>query len=247
MFEKLQKVIRHNFHPDNIAQTITELVAVIVWMVSTLVFYLVLSDSFPNEPIFQWNNSIAVIASYFVVDGLTYGILYRNFQSLAVNIEERLIDNFLLFPVDLKQFLTLRKLQFSSLIQVPIAIIAYLILGNFTLLEFALWIVTLVLGFFISYQLWFFLISLSFWFKSNNRLTNLFEEVSTIGMFPASVYLITKSIIFFYPFLLLSSLPAQAFITNQSLYMILTQSILILVLSLVNRLVLQLGVKTYRT
>jgi ABC-type uncharacterized transport system permease subunit len=247
MLKKLKKLIKHNFHRDNIGLTITEIVAVLVWMASTLVFYLILHESFPNEPIFQWNNSIAVIASYFVVDGLTYGILYRNFQSLALQIEERNLDNFLLFPTNLKSFLSLRKFQFSSLIQVPIAILTYLIFGNYSIFGFILWLITLVLGFIISYQLWFLLITLSFWFKSDNRLTNLFEELSTIGMFPAQVYIITKSVLFFYPFLVLSSIPSQYFIENKSLYLVIIQLLIIVLLIISNNITLRLGVKTYRS
>jgi ABC-type uncharacterized transport system permease subunit len=244
---KIQKLIKHNFHPDNIGLTITEISAVLVWMVSTLVFYVMLNQSFPAEPLFQWKNSITVICTYFVVDGLTFGILYRNFQSLALTIENKELDNFLLLPVNLKQYLSFRNMQFSSLIQVPVAIIAFLIFGNYTLITFILWVFTLILGFIISYELWFLFISISFWFKSDNRLTNLWEELSAIGMFPAQVYIVTKSILFFYPFLAFASLPAAYFINNQSLYFVGIQIVIIIVLSLLNRILLSLGVRTYRS
>lgn len=247
MFDKINKLIKHNFHPDNIGLTITELVAVLIWMISTLVFYVVLNQTFPDVELFQWNNSLILIASYFIVDGLTFGILYRNLESLAVDIEEKKIDNILLFPVNLKKFLSFRRFQFSSLIQIPISVIAFLFFGDYTLIGLFYWILTLILGFIISYQLWFFIILQSFWFKSENRLTNLFEEISAIGMFPANIYIFTKSFLFFYPFLLLSSLPTYDFVNNTSLNLMIIQFIVIVILIILNKVLLNLGGKVYRS
>lgn len=201
IIEKLKKLIRHNFLPENRLDTIKEIIAVLIWMVSTLMFYFIMRDIFPDMKFWKGQNLIAIVASFFVVDGLLYSFIYRNLFELTSQIENHKIDHMLLLPTNFQSYTSFRKLQFSSLIQVPTSIILLILFMDVSILEFILWFVSLVIGYWIAYHIWYTLSLLSFWLRIGEKATFVFEELGIVSMFPALPFIRSKLFVVFFPFL----------------------------------------------
>jgi len=245
IFIKIKKLIHHNFLPQNIGHTIIETTAVVVWMVSTIIFYVVIGTVFPELEILQLDNSISIIATYFVGDGLMYALLYRNLHELGPEIENGKIENYLLLPTNLMKYLGFRNIQFASLIQVPIAILILLFWGNFTIITLLLWFGSMLIGFYLTYNIWLIISAISFWFKSEGQASTMYEEVIQIGLFPLQIYLGFK---LFWPFLPLAFVASGGFevLNNGSLWIIGVQIGILVVAVLLRRLLWKMGLRKFR-
>jgi len=245
IFVKIQRLIRHNFLSQNIGHTIIETTAVVVWMGSTIVFYIIMGNIFPELEILQLDNAISIIATYFVGDGLMYAFLYRNLHDLGPEIEKGKIENYLLLPTNLMKYLGFRNIQFASMIQVPVAILILLIWGNFTLISFLLWFGSMLIGFYITYNIWLIISALSFWIKSEGQASTMYEEIVQIGLFPLQIYLGFK---LFWPFLPIAFVASGGFevLSNGSLWVIGVQIIILAVVMLLRSLLWNIGLKKFR-
>lgn len=246
VIEKLAKLVRQNLLPQNRAVTFLEITAVFIWMSSTAVFYLILNDVYEGVEIFAVRNVLLYVASYFVVDGLMFGLLFRNLSELAIKIEGRGIDGAILLPGNTINFLSFRSFQLSSLVQIPIALLIVFLFVKMPVVSFILWVVTLVLGFVLAYLLWIDAIFVSFWVKNENKLTMVVEELAQIGVFPMQVYLNSFVIFFFGPFLLISSASAYSVLMGNQGVIWVVQVCAIVVLFLLRQLLFNLGIKRYR-
>jgi ABC-type uncharacterized transport system permease subunit len=245
LFTKVKKLIRHNFLPQNIGHTMVETTAVGVWMLSTMAFYVVIGTIFPDLEVLQLDNAISIIATYFVGDGLMYAFLYRNLHELGPEIEKGKIENYLLLPTNLMKYLGFRNIQFASMIQIPVAILMLLIWGNFTLLTLLLWFGSMLIGFYLTYNIWLIISAISFWFKSYGQASTMYEEVIQIGLFPLQIYLGFK---LFWPFLPLAFVASGGFevLINGSLWVIGVQIGILFIAVLLRMLLWNMGLRKFR-
>lgn len=246
LLQKIIKTFRHNFLPENRSTTVIELIAVLVWMGSTFVFYYVLGQVVPELDFLKDSGGLNIIASYFVVDGLIYSLLFRNLHDLGKSIEDGKFGEYLLIPTDTIQYVSFRNIQFSSMIQVPIAFEMLILFGEFHLLSFIFWIFSITLGFIIAYQVWLLMSYLSFWYKAGNFISIIYEELTIIGMFPLKIFLSSTSFLIFGPFLLIASGGGDVLNGNLGGMFVLVQLLIVSILYLVERIVFVVGVSYFR-
>ena len=240
-----RRLIKHNFQPDNRTETIIEIIAVLFWMSTSVLFYWFLFWRIPAIEPWNQTNILLLIASYFIVDGLTYGILYRNLSVFNAMVKNRSLENILLLPVNFRRHVSFRLVQFASLIQVPLSLILYFIFRPSLDLTVLLWIMALVFGFIISYLLWFLICLTSFWLDITERLTIISEELFSVGLFPVTIFLGTKLFPVAFVYLLTASYPAQALLENRLPQIILLQLLFIFFLNLLVSFVQKQGIKKY--
>lgn len=247
IFNKIYKSFRQNLLPGNYLDTIREVVAVLIWMLSTYMFYIILKQAFPQLAELYSANLVIIVSSYFIVDGLIYSLLYRNLHLLGQQICNRQIDHIILFPTSFQSYTSFRNIQLSSLIQIPIAILLVTFLFKPSLFELFFWFISLVIGFFIAYFFWYFLNLIAFWLNVGDKTSLLFEELSIIGMFPLQPFLNLKTVWLFFPFLTLASFSAYGLISHQLLKPILQQLILLFILFFLCKTIEFYGIKKYRS
>ncbi|MDD3646875.1 MAG: ABC-2 family transporter protein [Candidatus Dojkabacteria bacterium] len=246
LLTRIKKLIRQNFLPENRVQTISEIIAVLVWMASTVIFYYVLQDIFPEQEFWKGANFASIIASFFIVDGLLFSFLFRNLFELSEQIESRKIDQRLLMPVGFKSYSGFRKMQFSSLIQIPVSIVLIILTIRSPIPGFLFWTGSLIIGYLIAYHLWYILSLLSFWIKIGEKSTFLFEEFSLISMFPAAPFIASKLYFFFFPFLTFASFSAKGLLEGGWERIYIMQSAVLLVFVFTAKILEYLGIKRYR-
>jgi len=241
----LKTLIRQNFKKQNIGTTVIEVIAVIIWMGSTLIFYLVISDIFSDFHLFTKSYVITIVATYFVSDGLIFSLLYRNVGHLSNDIETRKLEHFLLLPTNMIKHISFRNIQFASMIQVPIALVMLFLWGNFSLTAFLMWTISIILGLYIAYNIWLIIIASSFWVKTNGHASIMYEELLQMGLFPLNIYLSFK---LFWPLLPIALITSGgALVLSDNKYWILVvQGILLIIVILLRKFIWGLGVKRYR-
>lgn len=245
-FSLIRKIVRHNFLPENRISTIVEIAAVIIWMVSVLLFYLCLFALFPQIGPWTRDNMVIIIASFFVTDGFTYGFLERNLHHLAQDIENRTLEPILLRPGSFRRFVSFRKSQFSSLIQIPIAVLMLLIFNRTWNWQFIPWFLSLVLGFLIIYLLWYCFDLLAFWFKIGLQVYPVLNELTSMGQFPYVAFLSSPLLALFFPFLAVAAFPAQGLVTQNIPMVLFIQSLLLAGLYCLSRTLEKRGLVWYR-
>lgn len=240
-----RRLVKHNFMPDNRTETIIEVVAVLFWMSTSVLFYLFLFWRIPAIVPWDKTNILLLIASYFIVDGLTYGILYRNLSVLNNMVKNRSLENILLMPVKFRRHVSFRLVQFASLIQIPLSLGLYFFFRPRLDIITVLWLASLVLGFFISYLLWYLVCLTAFWWNFTERLTVVSEELFSVGLFPVTIFLGTKLFPAAFIYLLTASYPAQALLENRLPQIIILQLFFIFLLNIVVNFFQKQGIKKY--
>lgn len=247
MIERLKKLIRHNFLPENRLDSIKEIIACLIWMASTAMFYFIMQDIFPDMDFWKGQNLIAIVASFFVVDGLLYGFLYRSLFELTEQIENHKIDHILLFPIKFQNYASFRKPQFSSLIQIPTSIILLILFMDVSILEFLLWFTSLIIGYLIAYYVWYILTLLSFWLKIGEKATFVFEELGIVSMFPALPFISSKLFIVFFPFLTIACYSAVGLLDGNWTKVYLLQIPTLLIAVILAQIMQHFGLQKYRS
>ncbi|KKT78137.1 MAG: hypothetical protein UW73_C0006G0019 [Microgenomates group bacterium GW2011_GWB1_44_8] len=242
----IRKTVRHNFLPENRVNTVIEVAAVVVWMLSALLFYLGMFRLFPQ--IGPWNkgNMVLIIASFFITDGLTYSLLERNLHHLAEQIEDRNLDTTLLRPGSFRKYVGFRRTQFSSMVQIPIALLMLTFLYHDWSWQVLLWIVSLVFGFFIIYHLWYCFDLLTLWFKLGRQVYPVLNELTGMGQFPYITFMSSKLVLLFFPFLAVAALPAHGMVTQNMILVLFYQSVLLALLYVISVGLERRGLEWYR-
>jgi len=215
-------------------------------MVSTVMFYYVLQDIFPEQEFWRGANFASIIASFFIVDGLLFSFLFRNLFELSDQIESQGIDQRLLLPVGFRSYSSFRRMQFSSLIQIPVSIILVILILPISIPSFLLWTGSLIIGFLIAYHLWYIFSLLSFWIKIGEKSTFLFEEFSLICMFPAAPFIASELFVFFFPFLTFASFSARGLLEGGWGRVYMMQGATLIVFVIIAKILEYLGLRRYR-
>lgn len=246
IIEGLKKTIQHNLKKQNILNTLMEISAVIIWMVSTFVFYIVLGRLFPELDLLNNKFTVAIIGSYFISDGMMFSFLYRNIYNLHSEITEGKIENYLLLPTNTVKYISFRKIQFSSLIQVPIALLIVIIAGQYSVISLLVWLISLIIGFFMNYNFWFLANILSFWFKIGDKASIMYEEIIQMSMFPIYIFLGFK---LFFPLLPVAFVASGGapILMNNEYWIVWVQLIILLAISLLRVLLWNRGLKGIRS
>lgn len=242
----LKKTTRHNFLPENWVNTIIEIAAVIVWMLSSLLFYLGMFTLFPQIGPWNKSNMVLIIASFFITDGLTYSLLERNLHHLAEQIEDRALEPTLLRPGSFRKYVGFRKTQFSSMIQIPVSLGMLIFLYRDWSWQVLPWMVSLILGFFIIYHLWYCFDLLTFWFKIGRQVYPVLNELSGMGQFPYITFVSSKLFLVFFPFLAVAALPAQGLVINNMTGVLISQLLLLVLFYSLSIMLERRGLAWYR-
>lgn len=247
LFQKIHKVFRQNLLKENYINTTREIFAVLIWMMSTYMFYLILKYTFPSLIDLFANNLVVVVSSYFIVDGLIYSLLYRNLHSLSQQISARKVDHIILLPTSFQNYTSFRNIQLSSFVQIPIALILVFVFYKPSVIESFFWFVSLIIGFVIAYFFWYLLSLIAFWLDVGEKSSLFFEELSIVGMFPLQPFLSLKVAWLFFPFLAIASFSSYGLINHQPFIPIIQQVCLLVVLFALCKTVEFHGIKKYRS
>lgn len=168
-------------------------VAALGWLALLIVFFSVLYGQ--TDDIAGWSKHqiLFLIGTHFLVTMLFNALFFENCMQLSEQVRTGGLDFILLKPVDAQFLLSVRKIDFGSLAQLPagVVIIAYSLnmLGfHLTASAAALYLVLLVCGVLILYSIMFMLATTSFWLVRNDNMFDLWWYVNSFSRYPAEMY-----------------------------------------------------------
>lgn len=167
-----------------------------------------------------WDESQAIIfiATYLVIDAIQMAVMAGNMFMMTMFINDGSLDYYLMRPVSSMFFLTLREFSASSSVNL---IMALGILGwavsnytsPFSLLDVALLLAFILVGFIIYYSLRVIWSCQGFWTEANTATDQIFYSVVNLAERPDRIYRgwVRFILITILPFALIASFPARIF------------------------------------
>ena len=172
-----------------------------------------------------WNqDEIFVLMSIFTIyDAFTWSFFYFNMQRYMNKVFTGELDMFLVKPVDPQFMLSIEHNSYNNLFRLCIGI-GVLILSllhlhqSVTLMTFLIFCVEFLLGFALTYGIWFFIATFSFWVDRLDNLNEILPSLRRLSQFPRSVYGGISSVLFcvIFPVVLVTSIPAEALVHKMS-------------------------------
>lgn len=172
-----------------------------------------------------WNydEMLVVVSIYFLIGGILNFMIKPNMILLMNNIWDGNLDFWLLKPVYSQVLISMRKLDiwrvFDILVGLVILIVVMAHLGShLTLMNVALFVLTLAMGVFIVYSFYLILTTIAFWTVKLENLPLLFQSLFDTGRWPVSLYplWLRVSLVVIVPVAVAITVPAQVLIGNFS-------------------------------
>lgn len=227
-------------------------IAVVVWMLSVIVFYRVLFSHINEIGGWSWAESLILIGTYFTIDGLIYTLFYWNVHKIKNYVKDKKLGTVLVKPISSQFLMSTQEIQASMYIQF-ITTGVFIALGvsklgfSISLLQIASYLLFILLGGLIAYSIWFIFTCAIFWIPNIDNIIHFFEEIFTFAQFPSGIFSGVFKIFakFFIPLILMTSIPSQILTGKVKLQDLLITIILTLVLLTTSQLVWKLGIRKY--
>jgi len=135
---------------------------------------------------------IVVVGVFYIVQGVGDLVFLPSAQQLMEHVRLGTLDFVLLKPVDAQFFVSLRRIKFTSIVEivlgVGIVVAGFTRLGAVDLVAAALFVITLACGLVLVYVLLLVLGTLAFWFVRVENLLVVYEAFTDAARFPIDIY-----------------------------------------------------------
>ncbi|MEO8581297.1 MAG: ABC-2 family transporter protein [Patescibacteria group bacterium] len=201
-----------------------------------------------------WNtDEVFVLLSIFTIyDAFTWSFFYFNMQRYMNKVFTGELDMFLVKPVDPQFMLSVEHNSYNNLfrlfIGIGMLIISLIHLNKpITLFSFLIFVIMFVLGFILTYSVWFMFATISFWVDRLDNLNDVMPSLRRLSQLPRSVYSGVSSFLFcmVLPVVLVTSIPAEALVHKISPLWNLYYTVFTLVIFWVSRRFFYYSIKKY--
>ncbi len=252
---KLYKIfLKNSFIKEfsDIPNIVVSHIAVIAWMLSTVIFYRVLLNHFEEIAGWNWAECLILIGSYFTIDGLIYTLFYWNMLKIKNFVNNRNLDLIIIKPIDSQFIMSTQEIQASMYIQF-ITTLVFIIIGisnlslSISITQIILYLIFMTCACFIAYSLWFILTCTIFWIPKIDNIIHFFEEIFSFAQYPSSIFSGILSIIihFLIPLAFMTSIPSQILTKKINNEMFFIALILTLIFVSSSKIIWKLGLKKY--
>lgn len=224
---KLISLIFHNslikeltFRFNMIIRVLTD----ITWYLVNIMFFQIIYLN--SNTILGWNSweIVLFLGTMFIIDSLHMSFFYFNTFKIPNYIRTGLMDSFLLKPVNTRFLISLRNVNFSSLINAVFGILVVLISLKklniiLNLLNVFIYILLIINGVIIMYSLLFIGATMSIYFIRTEGLMNTFFEIFQLGMKPDIIYegIVKLIITYIIPVLVIVNFPVKLILNRLSI------------------------------
>ena len=175
------------------AQFFAGIVAYLVWNGVTLLLVEAIFSG--TSAVRGWTREEMYVhlGTFIVLESLCYGVLGPNMWRFASSVRDGGLDLILTKPVSTQFFVSLRYLDFNSVLN-TLAGIALMIFGLMRAEavpspgQWILWLALLGCGLALSYCVWFFCVCFSIWTVKLDSAAVIFDPVLQMARFPIQVY-----------------------------------------------------------
>lgn len=164
-----------------------------VWGAFSIISILLLTSK--TTSLFGWSRSqiIMLTAFHAVVMGIFHMIFSRNFEYFSRVIDLGQLDSFLLKPVDSQFFLSLRYVNYASIVRILMGVLLILYLLKqmaITVTPFYVFLSILFMacGILLLYAIWYIFITVTVWASRLSNMVEVLYTLSGIIRFPPEMY-----------------------------------------------------------
>lgn len=186
----------------------------LVWYILNLVFFQVIYMNSNGLGGWSLYDVIFFMGNVFIVDSLNMVFFYPNIMNIPGLVRSGELDNILLLPVNSRFFISLRKINISSLVNAGFGVLLVLYAGikmntEIHLLKIPVYLMLLANGVLLMYSILFIAATLSIYVKKSDGLITSLFDLFNLGMKPESIYgsLFRRIITYAFPLLVMVNFP----------------------------------------
>lgn len=222
------------------------------WGVISIVSIVLLTSKTPH--VYGWTRQELYLLTgiYSIIIGIFHMFFSSSFERFARTISIGELDSYLLQPLDIQFFLSIKTFRPLTFLRICIgtAFTVYMLQVMHTVINLLLvsfFILFIFCGVILLYAIWFLIITLTIWYPTLTNLVDFLYQISNLGRYPPSLILYTKNIIVFLliPLTLVASVPARFVLGKVSALEIVGLVGVTLGLFIVSRLFWQFALKHY--
>lgn len=193
--------------------------SVLINMSFSIIFLQIIFGFVNNFSGWGYYQSLSVAATFMIIDGLLW-VLCAYLGSISGHIKNGSFDQFLVSPIDAQFFISFWRGDIEDSVRIVTGVtllfysVSHLALGAGFLLigKFFVYLILLFNGFLITYSIFLFLRTFSFWFIDVNSLAGLGSNLFNAAKYPSAIFRhkITRVITFsVLPIAFLTTVPAK--------------------------------------
>lgn len=194
-----------------------------------------------------------VLMSVFTIyDAFTWSFFYFNMQRYMTKVFTGELDMFLVKPVDAQFMLSVEHNNYNNIFRLSIGVVMLIVSllrlhQPLSVLSVLLFLILFLLGFVITYSIWFMIATLSFWVERLNNLNDILPSLRRLSQLPRGMYTGVSSFLFcvILPVVLVTSVPAETLVHKASLVWSLYFVIFSFVMFIVSRQFFFYSIKKY--
>ena len=194
----------------------------LLWFIINIAFFRIIYLHSPTIGGWKLPQTLILVSTAQIINYL-YSGLAVGIHNMNDYVERGTLDFILLKPVDSQFLISMRYVNWRSLISIvfPVALIVYVVLTNgieIAPLSLLLYLVLLFSGFLLQYSLGFIVMTTAIWFVSADALYSLYSQIADLARYPLSIYRGGVRILFTFviPIILIANVPALSLLGELS-------------------------------
>lgn len=186
------------------------------WAVFSLISIFLLTSK--TTTIYGWTREeiILLTCGYQIMIGFFHTLFSRNFERMSEIIEYGQLDGYLLKPIDSQFYLSMRWVDYTSMIRIVLGIgFLYYFIQSISLgispISLLFFFFLLMIGMVLLYSIWFVAATLLVWFPRLSNIIELMFNISGMTRYPGELYKNASAYLFFFllPIILIVTTPIK--------------------------------------
>lgn len=230
----------------------------LLWVVGILIFIEVIFSNTPDVSGWSERQYLVLIGTHMLITSLFETFFFSNCWRISELVRTGNLDFVLVRPANAQFLLSLERVEYSGLANVPVAIglTAYGVAGTeyvVGLSEVFLYALLVIAGVMILYSLLFMFAITSIWLIRQTGVDHLWFYAVSLARYPAEIYKpFMRGVLFFVlvyilPVLMVSNLPARVMVRAVDPFLVAYIGIAALALLGMSTVVFRLALKGYRS
>ncbi|WP_017298218.1 ABC transporter permease [Nodosilinea nodulosa] len=198
----------------------------------------------------SWEAALLVLGLFTVLQGFSATVLIPNLNKIVTQVQEGTLDFVLLKPISSQFWLSTRIISPWGLPDVLFGLVMIGYGGSRLGLgwaDYALALLPLIFGAVTLYSLWFMLGATSIWFVKIYNVTEVLRGLLEAGRFPIAAYPVAYRVFFTFvvPVAFLTTVPAQAMLSQGGRWWLLASALLAAALMLMANRIWRFALRFY--
>lgn len=165
----------------------------IAYLVTNLVFYNVIYGKTESIAGWSYKEMLFLLITTSFIDSIVTFLFNNSLSDIPVLIQQGNMDFVLLKPVNKRIFISFRKFVSPQLVNMFVYIAFYIYLFvkyniNLSIVEFIIYVVLLLNSVFILYNLFFIVMTCSFWTVKMDNAVNMYYQLYQVGNKPKEIF-----------------------------------------------------------